>query len=262
MDGVAGSRVQPGEGGSGAPNGGESIGEAGQGGSPIVDPLLSLDLRGSCHGSIPSGEGQTDTLAVLQAYDLTAYGAEVGHHCGEDQGRFVYLEIAGDFDVAAQVTSMDNSGAPPGTLGNPVKAGLMMREGLEPTARFVAIIAVQPKLDFPDCFVFDNRSKTGGALGTGGFEYAWLNRNDAIFGRTLPNIWVRLIRVGRTLFAFASEDGNNWIPTSRASFATDIGPKVYLGMVASSAEETGNNVRSVTSFRNLRGFDALVGSSH
>ncbi len=237
-----------------AGDGSAMAGESGQAGAAPADLFQSTDLRGSCNGGIPIGEGSTEPVSKY-AYDMTAFGTECGHHCGEDQGRFAYVEATGDFDVAVQVTGMDNLDAPRGSLGNPVKAGLMMRDALGPTARFVAILAVEPVVEFPDCFVFDYRSKPAGALGAGDFEYAWLNRNDAIFSRAFPNIWVRLVRVGNNVSGFASEDGDHWIPPSRSSYLTDFPTRVYLGIVASSAVEGGFNARSVTSFRNLRGFE-------
>ncbi len=254
--GAAGGGADASAGETGAAGDVGNAGNAGAGGAPAVDPLQSIDLRGSCYGGVPTGEGLTDVVSVLDSYDVTAYGAECGHHCGEDQGRFVYTEAMGDFDVAVQLTSMA-SNAPPANLGNPVKAGLMLREALDVNARFIAILAVQPIDNFHDCFLFDYRSKAGGALGVPGFDYAWLNRDHAISKRTFPNIWVRLLRVSNSVSAFASQDGTNWIPTSRASYDVDLPARAYVGIVASSSAEGGYNARSLTSFRNLRGFQAI-----
>ncbi len=231
----------------------------GGGTDAVTETLTSLDLRGTCDGGTPDVPGETLTVEDLQSYDLIAYGSQIGHACGEDQGRFVYLQVEGDFDVAVQIASMDNFGLAQDERAHPVKAGLMMREGLEPAARYIAIWAVQPSTGyFPDAFQFDFRSVQGGYLGVAGFDYGYLNQTDAIFDRQLPNIWVRLRREGPRVFAFASEDGQTWLAPSLASFDNDLGPSVYLGVAASSAEDGGYVARSATSFRNLSGFDALV----
>ncbi len=240
----------PGTGGGGQSGGGRSGSE--------IQTLTSLDLRGTCDGGTPDVPGETSTVEELHSYDVTAYGSQFGHNCGEDQGRFVYLQVEGDFDVAVQISFMDNFGLAQDQPPHPVKAGLMMREALQPSARYIAIWAAQPSDDFPDAFQFDFRSEQGGYLGVSGFEYGYLNQKDAIYARQLPNIWVRLRREGERVFAFASEDGQTWIAPSRPSFDNDLGPTAYLGVAASSAEDGGYAARSVTAFRNLSGFDALV----
>ncbi len=239
--------------------GGAGGSEGGASPDSPTETLTSVDLRGNCDGGSPDTPGATSTVEDLRSYDVTAYGSQIGHACGEDQGRFVYLQIEGDFDVAVQITSMDNFGLLQGqSSARPVKAGLMVREGLQPSARYLGIWAAQPTDNFPDAFQFDFRSLPGGHLGVAGFDYAWLNMQDAIFDRQLPNIWVRLRRERERVYAFASEDGQTWIAPSQPWFDNDFGPTVYVGIAASSAEDGGYAARSVTRFRNLSGFDTLA----
>ncbi len=244
--------------GAGAEGGGAASSVGGSS-ADLAETLDSVDLRGDCDGGRPDTPGETLTVEDLRSYDLTAYGSQMGHSCGEDQGRFVHLQVEGDFDVSVQIPFMDNFGLLQGEQAHPVKAGLMVREGLEPPARYIAIWAVQPSDDyFPDAFHFDFRSQQGAYLGVNGFDYGFLNQGDEIFQRQLPNIWVRLRREGPRVYGFASEDGQTWIAPSLAWFDHDFGPTLYVGIAASSAANGGYDARSVTRFRNLSGFDVLT----
>ena len=219
----------------------------------------SVDLKGQCRQGTPEGAGETVVVEEGAAYDVTAYGSEIGHHCGQDQGRFVYTELAGDFDVRAQITEMNNFGALHFKQhSTPVKSGLMVRQGLQPGDLYIAIHAASPDEHYPDAFHFDMRREPGGWLGIEGtFFYGYLNNGHAIYQRQYPNIWVRLQRVGTTLRGFASQDGQTWVaPQGHAEYTVDWGSTLLVGLSSSSAPEGSFNAKSVTRFRQVSGFPA------
>ena len=91
-----------------------------------------------------------------------------------------------------------------------------------------------------------------------GFEYGWLNREDAISSRQLPNIWVRLRREGGKAYGFASQDGKSWTATSRPFYDNDFAPKLYVGLAAASAPNGAYDAKSLTRFVNLSGLDGFA----
>jgi hypothetical protein len=254
--GGAGAPANAGSAGSGGAGGG--AGGAANVGSFSDGVFTHVDLKGHCldHG-VPTKDGKSVVVTPGEAYDVTAIGAEIGHHCGSDQGRFVYVELDGDFDVSAQLAHMSNGGAVTDGRGRPTptKAGIMARVGLEPTALFIAMHAAEPIAEFPDAWSFDRRGEPNGNLATGGFDYGFINNGSALFKRQLPNIYVRLKRVGNTFYGFASVDGVNWSPSSKASYTADYPSKLFVGLSQMSAPENErDSVESVTHFRMLRGF--------
>ncbi len=219
----------------------------------------SVDHAGDCYGK-PVGGGKTRAIVPGKAYELEAYGSEYGHHCKADQGRFVYQEVDGDFDVAVRVAEVRND------RHTAAKACLMVRERADdPSARFAAIMAISDlpfarrhHHGFPDSFTFDFRVRPGGNLGNDGFRYAGLDLKER---RRYPNVWLRLVRRGDRITAFVGKDGARWteIPPEDSwvnlpSFP--LGKRVALGMCLSAEPEVKPDVRAVARFDRLRGFRA------
>ncbi len=221
--------------------------------------FTSVDFKGECRHGVPELDGETHVVVEGAGYDVVAYGSEMGHHCGQDQGRFLYVELTGDFDVWVQVAAMNNFGALH-FKGHttPVKSGLMVRQGLAPADPYIAIHAASPDPNYPDAFHFDMRREVGGWLGLEGtFSYGYLNSSQPIFLRQLPNIWVRLQRIGNLFKAYASQDGQSWLPPQgHAEYTADWGSSLYVGLSSASAPEGEFNAKSATEFRNLAGFPA------
>jgi hypothetical protein len=220
--------------------------------------FTSVDHRGFCRRGTPATDGSTKAGAPRE-WHLVAHGSEYGHHCGEDQGRFAFMKVSGDFDVAVQVAAIEN-GEEMHFKGHrtPAKAGLMAREGNAPGDRYVGIFAVSNgALDhYPDSFHFDVRHRPKAWLGSepkGAFQYGYLNRKGSFFDRRYPNVWVRLTRKGHTFAAFASRDGKTWVATSRPSFEVGLPRTLLVGLALQSAPEGRADARSSATFRNLRG---------
>lgn len=236
--------------------------------------LESVDHRGNCRGGTPSVDGETKVTAApgkgadkgkgaALAIDLTAYGSEYGHHCGEDQGRFAHVSHTGDFDVSAQVMAITNNGAQHFKKhATPAKAGIMARESNEPDARYVAIWAVSNDAGdlYPDSFHFDLRKSKKAWLGSkpkGDFVYGYANKRDlpkpGMFVREYPNVWVRLVRKDNRFSAFVSKDGKTWEPTSTPTHELDLAPTLVVGVGLSSAPEGKFDAKSTARFENVRG---------
>lgn len=257
-----------GAGAGGGPSGGGAAGSSGGGGTAgssgngnFSDGVFThVDLKGHClnHG-LPNKDGKSLVISLGEAYDVTAVGAEIGHHCGSDQGRFVYMEIEGDFDVSVQLSHMSNGSAVTDGRGRPTptKAGLMARVGLDPSDLFIAMHASEPIEEFPDAWSFDRRAEHSGNLATGGFDYGFINSGSPLFERELPNIFVRLKRTGNTFYGYASIDGTNWVASSKPTYVVEYPPKLYVGLSQMSAPENErDSVESLTHFRVIRGFPA------
>lgn len=156
-----------------------------------------------------------------------------------DLGHFYYAEVSGDFDVSVQITSLENT--------NPhAKAGIMVRESLEPPSRNVM---VRRRAGFelsPQWRPQDNSSTTS----TTSEQGQDLSRVD---GGTMPGNWVRLQRSGDTVRAYGSENGEDWtlmveLPASEVEFSD----QVYVGLAATSH----NQAEATTAkFRNLSGLE-------
>jgi hypothetical protein len=224
-----------------------------------VSELSSIDSRGDCRGGIPEAGGATRQTGGT--IEMTAYGSEFGHHCGQDQGHFAFTRVEGDFDVSVQIASLTNHGARRirGQL-TPAKGGLMVRENNDPAARYVAIWAVSndDPDHYPDAYHFDVRRQREAWLGSqpeGDFAYGYINRkkHGDRFVRNYPNVWIRLKREGNTFSSFISRDGKSWSATSTPSFSLELPNSLHVGVALSSSPEGRIDARSTAKFQNLTG---------
>jgi len=225
----------------------------------LTPVLKAIDIQGDCRGGVPElrgGTRQTDNTI-----EITAYGTEFGHHCGQDQGHFAYVPIEGDFDVSVQIAELTNHGATrPKGQPTPAKGGLMVRDGNDPAARYVAIWAVSndDPAHYPDAYHFDARLDPAAWLGSkpeGRFLYGYINakKHADLFVRNYPNVWVRLKREGTTFSSFISRDGKTWSPTSTPGFSLTLPHVLHVGLALSSSPEGKPNARSTAIFKNLQG---------
>ena len=157
---------------------------------------------------------QTGTLARLPdgGFDITASGAGIVD--GSDQLQFAWEERTGDFDIQTRVASL--------SVSDPfARAGLMLRETLQPTSRFAAIFASTTQQG--DFFQYRATAGTPSASVSvpGGFPANY------------PQNWLRLRRTGTTLTGFASFDGKSWVQLGSVSLA-GLPSKVYVGLAVSS----------------------------
>ncbi|HWB90626.1 MAG TPA: LamG-like jellyroll fold domain-containing protein [Puia sp.] len=110
---------------------------------------------------------------------------------------FTFKQISGDFSIIARI---DSNSIPSAT------AGLMMRDGLSPTANSIAV-----------------------NLYNGSVNTKW---NGSVNGYTHypPKApwWLKLERIGNRIFSYHSADGVNW--TNHNLIYTTFAPNVYVGL--------------------------------
>jgi hypothetical protein len=151
--------------------------------------------------------------APASTYTMTGSGADIWGIA--DEFHFAYKEISGDVAIIAKVESVGNT--------DPwAKAGVMIRDTLEPDSAYVAVL-ITPE----NGIRFQRRSTTGGDS----------NRSFAE-GITAPQ-WVRLERtVGGRIRSYYSADGTTWTPSNLVQVRMSL--PVYIGLAVTSrnADET------------------------
>lgn len=147
-----------------------------------------------------------------------------------DKFQFAWTPQAGDFDCQARLAAF--------TLTDPfAKAGLMVRETLNPGSRFAAALATPGTVG---CLLSARTAENVAATRTG------------YFPSNYPEMWLRLRRVGNAITAFAGYDGETW--SELGSTTVTLSNAVYFGL-AVAGRSTGT--LATVSFR---GIDATVSS--
>jgi len=179
------------------------------------------------------GGGDGPTIITMEAG-----GADIWNTT--DLGHIYYAEVSGDFDARVQVSSLENT--------NPhAKAGLMARAALDPTARNV-MVRKRPGFGIsPQWRPEDGASTTS----TTSEQGAPLSR---IEGGVMENAnWQRLQRVGDTIRAFGSENGEDWrLMVELTTDQIELPDTVVLGLAATSHD---NAAATTAKFRNLSGVE-------
>lgn len=179
----------------------------------------------------PSAAGATTAVAEGKDYDIKAGGSDVWGT--NDQFRYVYRQVAGDFDYSARITELNQA-----DVGSMV--GLMARESLNADSKHIYMRA---RPNAAGGLRANYRDANGGASGSTG--------NAAT---NFPNVWVRLQRVGNTFNAYGSSDGQTW--TLMLSRSMSMGSTVYLGIAASA--RTTSTATMTTKVRDLTDRNASV----
>jgi hypothetical protein len=138
-----------------------------------------------------------------------------------DGFHFVYRPLDGDGQVVARVTAVENT-------NNHAKAGVMIREALDPGARHATMV-VTPV----DGTQFLRRKEAGGLT---------TNTNPHRDRGKLP-YWVKLVRKGDEFSAYESPDGQEWFLAGTDTVA--MGRRVFVGLVASSHQAKVTNTSTL-----------------
>ncbi|ELZ20008.1 hypothetical protein C475_21959 [Halosimplex carlsbadense 2-9-1] len=169
---------------------------------------------------------------------MTAGGADIWN--STDLGHIYYAEVSGDFDARVEVRSLENT--------NPhAKAGLMARASLDPTSRNVM---VRNRAGYGTSTQW--RPQDGaGSTSTTSEDGAPLSRVEGGMMENAP--WQRLERVGDTIRAYGSEDGEDWrLMVELTTDQIDLPDTVVLGLAATSHD---NANATTAKFRNLSGVE-------
>lgn len=185
----------------------------------------------------PAIAGSTTQVTDGVAYNVTAAGTDISGT--SDQFRFVYKQMAGDFDMRVRVASLTQADIFS-------QAGLMARASLDANSANV-IMKARPA---SEGYRFNYRATAGGTttgLGSGAVSY--------------PNTWLRLQRVGNVFTGYGSTDGVNWTQIGQISLA--LPNTLFFGMAVSSkdvAETTTAQFRDLGSTSGLTAPSSLAGT--
>ena len=156
--------------------------------------------------------GADDADPATRTIAVKGSGADIGGT--GDAFRYLYQALSGDGVIEANVTSITNT--------HPwAKAGVMIRESLAVDARNVFAFAT-PSFGAG----VQTRSILGGGTST---------TNSGVAKPFAPT-WVRLVRTGDTIAAFASADGSTW--TTVAMSTVPMAARVYIGFAVTSHENS------------------------
>jgi len=166
---------------------------------------LTLYFRGN-----PVRFAQTASDAVT----MSAAGTDIWNTA--DEFRFASKRLNGNGTILVKVTSVENANAW-------VKAGVMIRESLDPGSRFAAVYAT------PGNGVhFQARAVTAGAA-----------ISDSAVSTTEQTalkapVWIKLERSGNSFSGFYSTDGVKWTAMSWNPQTVNMTGNVYVGLALSS----------------------------
>jgi regulation of enolase protein 1 (concanavalin A-like superfamily) len=214
--------------------------------STVVNwPLLNRDV-----GTINTTNSALFTDPIMpgfaQAIGLDGYYVRAGGHDiwdAADGMHFVYLPVAGDFDVAVRVQALRR----PNEWS---KAGLMVREDLDGNSRN-HMIAATPT-NGQNLITMQWRPTKGATCAS---------IVDAIRPRPspIPNAWLRVARTADQYTFYWGTNGTFWTAITNVTLNYST---VYLG-VATTSHDNGTNVANVTSayYRDLTGVPMISGST-
>lgn len=185
-------------------------------------PPIIFALTGQDVGSVGAA-GSTSYAAATGTYTVRGSGSEVFFNA--DGFHFALTQLTGDGEIRARVTSQSNT-------GGWAKAGVMLRESLSAGSRH-AMMFTTPSNGMGSV----SRST---ANGTSVFTYG-----PAL--NPAPNNWVRLVRAGNVVTAYASANGTTWSTVSSVTLSS-LTSTLYAGLAVTS---TANAQLSTATFDNV-----------
>jgi hypothetical protein len=208
--------------------------------------------------------GKTAEITPGTGYDIEGYGTMFGHHVSDDQGRFVYVRLARDFDISVRIEDIHND-----KLAF-TEAGLMARRSLKPSDLLVCQAVTNNEYrGEANFYTLMFRLKEGGTSnnargdywGKGGYgdegHVMFCRGYDAMdasqYPRPFPHVWVRLKRVGNAYSGYVKEHNGDW--EKQGEMALDLGTSPLVGMcIIANHHGADGTTRAVVKFRDLRGF--------
>jgi hypothetical protein len=194
----------------------------------LAGEFLSQDIGGvKLPGSAAFAEG---------TYTVTASGDDIFYHA--DSFHYAHKPLTGDGEIVARVASIQAS-------DYWSKAGVMIRESLDPGARNVMIGLTPPP--HHEAF-FQRRPDPDGASVS----------DNAGAGTATAPYWVRLVRSGNNFAGYGSADGVNWV---------QVGPTVTIAMpdsvrVGLAVTSHHNTVLNTSSFDQVKVTQTILPATH
>ena len=184
------------------------------------DESLSVVTSGTTQASTAAAWTSADIGAVGQTGSFQQSGSTVtvrgsgADIWGTADGfHFAYQRLLYNGEIVARVASISNTNAW-------AKAGVMLRESLQPGAPF-AMMLVTPSSGV----AFQYRTSAGASA-----------QMDAQGWGIAAPVWVRLVRTGNTITAFTSNDRTQWTP--RGTATVPFSAEIYVGLAVTSHQNT------------------------
>jgi len=172
-------------------------------------PFISVDILGSDFTS-----GSTTYHPSADTYTVTADGHDIWDT--EDDFRFLYVEMSGNFSLSVRV---DNpAGLWPHSWS---KAGIMVRQDLSPGSKDVYLVATRDK-----GVAFQWRDNPN-------LPASWTGTSEPAHPLSYP-VWLRIVRNGDTFTGWFSTDGRSWANPSQNSHALPMTDPVLVGICLTS----------------------------
>jgi YVTN family beta-propeller protein len=176
-------------------------------------PPVVVSLQGQDVGEVAVVGSATFSGGV---YTLKGAGEDI--FFSQDGFQYALTQLNGDGEIRARVTSQTNQ--------NPwAKAGVMFRENLTGGSRHA--------------MMFTTPTGAGNGFGT-----VWRSTANAATNyaagpalNTTPNNWVRLVRTGNVLTAYASNNGTAWTTVNTVTLS-GLPSSLYVGLALTSGSRT------------------------
>lgn len=198
-------------------------------------PPAVITLQGQDVGSVHVAGSSTFNAGV---YTLKGAGEDI--FFTQDGFQYALTQLTGDGEIRARVTSQTN-------LNPWAKAGVMFRENLTGSSRHAMMFT----------------TPTGAGNGFGMVWRPTANAAASYVGgpalNTAPNNWVRLVRAGNTITAYASANGTAWTTVNTVTLS-NLPSSLYVGLALTSGSR---DALSTATFDNVQivGTQALVAPS-
>lgn len=162
---------------------------------------------------VPAQPGSTFSCRAGE-FDLTASGADIWG--AADQGHAALKSIAGDFDVRVRVTDLT-------PVNSTAKAGLMAREAVDAGSPTLHLLANPPPPNGRGWIEGGLRATAGAGTATWGTPFT---------SARLPNVWLRLRRVGEVFTGFYSANGADWVILAQSTLR--FADLLWVGLAATA----------------------------
>jgi hypothetical protein len=195
---------------------------------PLPSPFQSKDI---------GGVGRPGFVSQASNSSLTLNGAGQDAFNGSDALFYAYQTLTGDGEITARLLTLQNY------WDN--RAGIMIRETLSPTAKYVALMG-RPSESTGTI----NEGAEFWVKSTDGAKRQILNTKDQAMTDKSGNVlglWLKLARSGNVFTSFVSSDGTSWVQVG--STALVLTPTIYIGAEVQSAQ---NKVWATAKFDNVR----------
>jgi len=209
--------------------------------------------------------GKTAELKAGSDYDVEGFGRMFCHHVASDEGRFVYAKFNGDFDMVVRVESIHNDTA---ALS---EVGLMARKSLDPASVLMSMAVTNNEYrseGWPYTFMYRIESggfgypkndisrngahgeKTYGNAVFGCSDINYIHGDMSLIPRPLPNVWLRLTKVGDRYTGYRRENNDDWVKLG--DYTLNMGEELYIGLFISANHHGGTpKHKTIAKFREL-----------